>query len=242
MDGPFRGVARRPARVLVTRVATTAAFALVVAACGSVAGSATPSPSTGSPAPSVTAPVAASTPVTTPPPVAASAPIVPSPGSTDAAVPPLAAVTIDRSLALLLPSTVSGIDVVPATATEEAAMTSARFGDSASGFAAVEAISSPDADLAIASMIRLRPDVSPATFYADWRPGYDDAACRPAGGVSTRETQQVGGRTVDVTHCAQGATLYHVWLGGERVLLSVLDVGPSSLGRALVVGAKDPAP
>jgi len=163
-------------------------------------------------------------------------------GSSGAPVSPAITVTIDPDLAHLLPSTVGGVAVVAATATEDAAKTSARFADSASGFAAVEAIKSIDADLTIASIIRLRPDASPSTFYADWRPPYDDAACRPAGGVSTRETQQIGGRTVDVTHCVQGATLYHVWLGGEQVLVSVLDVGTTGLGRALVEGAKDPAP
>jgi hypothetical protein len=232
------GATRLPSRSLAPRFVATAALALLLAACGSSTGSPTPvanaSPAaSASPAPSI----GAATPSTD-----ATTGVDASSGSAGASASPVVTVTIDRSLARLLPAAVGGVSVVPATATEEAAKTSVRFADSASGFEAVEVIKAPDADLAIASIIRLRPGGSPATFYADWRPPYDDAACRPAGGVSTRETEQIGGRTVDVTHCVQGATLYHVWLGGEQVLVSVLDVGTSGLGRALVEGATDPAP
>jgi hypothetical protein len=202
-------------------VAALAALSLLVAACGDVTG--TPSPSV-SPASSASA---------APSPVAAQSSA--SPGSSASQV---ATVAIDPALVDLLPSTVGGLDVVRATATEEAAQASPRFADSADGFAAVEAIATNGSDLGIASIIRLRPEASPATFYADWRPGYDDAACAPAGGVSTRETQTIGGRSVAVTHCLEGATVYHVWLQGGRVLVSVLDVGTTGLGRSIVEGAK----
>jgi len=148
-------------------------------------------------------------------------------------------VAIDPSLADLLPSTVAGFAVTRATATEDAARTSPRFADSADGFAAVEVYATNGSDLAIASLIRLRPDASPATFYADWRPAYDDAACAPARGVSSRESETIGARAVDATHCLEGATIYHVWLQGGRVLLSVIDVGTTGLGRSLIEGAKE---
>jgi len=222
MGRPCATVAAMSRRSLLVALA---ALSLLVAACGGVTG--TPSPSA-TPAPSASA--APSLGVTSP-----SSP----PGSS---ATPVATVAIDPALVDLLPSTVGGLAVVRATATEEAALTSPRFADSADGFAAVEAIATNGSDLAIASIIRLRPEASPATFYADWRPGYDDAACAPAGGVSTRETQAIGGRSVDATHCVEGATVYHVWLQGDRVLVSVLDVGATGLGRSLIEGAKDQAP
>jgi RES domain-containing protein len=151
-------------------------------------------------------------------------------------------VAIDPALVDLLPSTVAGLAVVRATATEEAAQASPRFADAADGFAAVEVIATDGSDLAIASLVRLRPDASPDTFYADWRPAYDDAACAPARGVSSRESETVGVWAVDATHCLEGATAYHVWLQGRRVLLSVIDVGTTGLGRALIEGAKDQVP
>jgi hypothetical protein len=205
--------------------AALAALSLLVAAFGGVTG--TPSPSV-APAPSASA---------APSPVAA-----PSSASSGSSASPAAMVAIDPALVDLLPSTVGDLDVVRATAAEEAARTSPGFADSADGFAAVEVIATSGSELAIASIIRLRPEASPATFYADWRPGYDDAACAPAGGVSTRETQSIGGRSVDATHCVEGATAYHVWLEGDRVLVSVLDVGTTGLGRSLIEGAKDQAP
>ena len=212
-------MSRRPSLVAL------AALSLLVAACSGAIR--TPSPSA-SPAPSASE---------APSPVTALSTV--SPGSSAS---PVATVAIDPALVDLLPSTVGGLDVVRATATEEAAQASPRFADSADGFAAVEAIATNGSDLAIASIIRLRPEASPATFYADWRPGYDDAACAPAGGVSTRETQTIGGRSVDATHCVEGASVYHFWLQGDRVLVSVLDVGTTGLGRSLIEGAKDQAP
>jgi hypothetical protein len=204
--------------------AALAALSLLVAACGGA--TVTPSGPTLPPVPAVAS-------------AAAQKPASSSPAGASSSS---AAVAIDPALVDLLPSTVAGLAVVRATATEEAAQASPRFADAADGFAAVEAIATNGSDLAIASIIRLRPEASPATFYADWRPGYDDAACAPAGGVSTRETQTIGGRSVDVTHCVEGATVYHVWLQGDRVLVSVLDVGRTGLGRSLIEGAKDRAP
>ena len=222
-----------------THLVAAAAVLLLVAACGGTTGSPTP-PGAGGPSSGAGDPPAASAVSSTD---ASAGGVAPSTAtSAGTSVSPVVTVAIDPSLARLLPSRVAGVDVVRATATEDAAKTSAEFADSASGFASVEAIRALDADMAIASIIRLRPGASPATFYADWRPPFDDAACRPAGGVSTRETQQIGGRTVDVTHCVQGATLYHVWLGGEQVLVSVLDVGTTGLGRSLIEGAMDPSP
>jgi hypothetical protein len=212
-----------------------AAIVLVLAGCGSANGS--PSSTAGA---SPAAGASSAVPLA-PSPSASTAAVAPS-GSPVAPASPVVSVTIDPGLVDLLPATVVGVDVVESTATEDAARTSPRFADQASGFAAVEAIKSVESDLTIASIIALRPGVEAATFYADWRPGYDEAACGPAGGVSTRETQRIGGRSVDVTYCLEGATLYHVWLGDGQVLVSVLDVGTTGLGRALVEGATDPAP
>lgn len=233
MDRPLAGASHRPPRTPSGswRPIAIAALALVLAACGSSTPGATPAPSlppaseaAPSPQPSIT--------------VTASLP----PSAAASAASSIGAVTIDSTLAGLLPSAIAGVEVTEAPATEDAARTSPAFAASASGFAAVQAVRTAGSDLAIASIVRLRPDADPATFYADWRPSYDEAACGPAGGVSTRETERIGGRSVDVTHCTQGVTLYHAWLGGEAVLLSVLDVGPSGLGRSLVEGATDPAP
>jgi hypothetical protein len=239
MSRPNAGALRRAPRPFPTRLAATAAVVFVVVACGSATGS--PSAAATSIPPATATVIPAGSAASTAPSSAASTGVVATTGSATSASPAIT-VTIDPGLAHLLPSTVLGVPVVEATTTEDAARSSARFADAASGFAAVEAIKSGDSDLAIVSIVRLRPDASPSTFYGEWRPSYDDAACKPAGGVSTRETQQIGGRSVDVTHCVQGATLYHVWLGGENVLVSVLDVGPSRLGRAIVEGASDPAP
>ncbi len=245
-----RRAAGRPTRSLVTIVLAASSLAIAVSACGSASTSPAPAspaatvgtsvaPSVGpaSAAPASAAPTAASAPVGSGSVSPSSGAVAPS-GSPGPSASPVVTVAIDPTLAALLPTTVGGVAVARATATEDAASTSPRFKDLADGFASVEAIAPSGSDIAIASIVRLRPDASAATFYTDWRSSFDAAACAPAGGVSTQETLTISGRPVDLTHCVQGASIYHVWLQGGRVLVSVLDIGTAGLGKLLVEGAK----
>ena len=208
--------------------AFAASLALALAACGSTGAS-----------PARSAPLATS---------AAGAAPGTSPAVTDApptgvdASPiasPASPVAIDDSLAALLPATVDGVPVERSAETESAALTSPTLGADADGFAAVQVATADLTDLAIASIVRLKRSTDPDAFYADWRPGFDEAVCAPAGGISTTEVRSIAGRTVDTTLCVEGARVYHARLEDGRILLSVLDVGTRGFGQGLLEGLED---
>lgn len=229
--------ARRAPGALASVVALALAASLALAACGSSAvASAVPAGGSSPPGGATSAPTAearsaaASPLVTEAPPTGLDATRFGSPA------PP---VQIDDALADLLPATVDGIAVERSAETESAALTSPTLGADADGFAAVQ-VATPDlADLAIASIVHLKASTDADTFFADWRPGFDEAVCAPAGGVSTTEVRTIGERSVDTTLCVEGARVYHVRLDRGRTLLSILDVGTKGFGQGLIEGLGD---
>jgi hypothetical protein len=212
-------------RARLPAVAFVASLALALVACGSTgaspAGSAPLATSAAGGAPD-TSPA-----VTEAPPTGLDASPFASP------VPP---VQIDDALADLLPASVDGLPVERSVETESAALTSPTLGADADGFAAVQVATADLTDLAIASIVRLKGSTDADAFYADWRPGFDEAVCAPAGGISTTEVRSIAGRTVDTTLCVEGARVYHVRLEAGRILLSVLDVGTRGFGQGLLEG------
>ncbi len=247
---PRKTAPRRPraTRRTLPLVVATLAATLAVAACGASGPSQAPTSgeATGTasdPATSVAAatPLAAATgpsvaPIASPdpsdaPPTGLETPPFPSGSS----APP---VVIDDSLAGILPTTVDGIAVQRAPDTEAAARSSTTLGADAEAFAAVEVLGADASDLAIASIVRLRSATPPDGFFASWRPSFDQAACAPAGGVSTTEIRAIGGRSVDTTLCVEGAAVYHLRLDDGRIVVSVLEAGMKGYGRALLEGAK----
>jgi hypothetical protein len=230
---PHRLVPRR----LVPRLALVAVLAaLAVVACGSAGAS-----PEGSASASTSPMAAAATAAPSPAPGTSSAVTEAPPTGLDASPPtsPAPSVAIDDSLADLLPASVDGVPVERSAETETAALTSPSLGADADGFAAVQVATADLTDLAIASIVRLKRATDADAFYADWRPGFDEAVCAPAGGVSSAEVRTIAGRTVDTTLCLEGARVYHVRLDGGRILVSVLDVGTKGFGQGLLEGLED---
>ena len=91
-------------------------------------------------------------------------------------------------------------------------------------------------DLAVASVIRLRPDVFDEAFYQEWRDTYDEAACEVAGGVVDGDETEIAGRQVYVATCAGGATTYHTYLLDQNFIVSVTASGPARFGELIMVG------
>jgi hypothetical protein len=216
----------------VPRFAVVAVLAAVaLAACGSTGAS----PAGSVPLETPATPAASAAPGTSPavadaPPTGLDASPIASPA------PPVA---IDDSLADLLPASVDGVPVERSAETESAALTSPTLGADADGFAAVQVATADLADLAVASIVRLKGSTDADAFYAHWRPAFDEAVCAPAGGISTTEVRSIAGRTVDTTLCVEGARVYHVRLEDGRILLSVLDVGTKGFGQGLLEGLED---
>jgi len=93
-------------------------------------------------------------------------------------------------------------------------------------------------DLAVSTVIRLRPDVFSDAFFSQWRSAYDAAACEPAGGVSSHLQQSIGAHAVQVTICAQGARTYHTHLAGD-VLVSITAAGDGRFGDLIMAGLRE---
>ena len=189
----------------------------VVIACGSGTGAASVAPSE----PRTTA-------------AASSGPIVASvpPGTTQA---PL---VVDPRLLEILPARVAGVAIAAPPEAAAGMIADPSLQSSASAIAVGIAIDPATFDVAVASVIRLRPGVYSDHFFKGWRLAYDTTACEPAGGVSSRVQQVLGTRPVDVAVCAQGAWTYHVHLPGD-VLVSITASGHRRFGELVMAGLRE---
>jgi hypothetical protein len=154
--------------------------------------------------------------------------------------PSLQPIVVDPTLLSILPASVDGISMQAASDTATRMTQDPALAASTSALevgAVIAAGSSRTEDLAVASVIHLRPGVYTDAFYAAWRREYDEAACAPAGGVLSRSQQVIGVRSVAVTVCSQGARTYQTYLGGD-VLVSVTSVGDRRLGERVMAGLR----
>jgi hypothetical protein len=220
----------RPSRDL-ARLARLAALALpVVLAAGACGGTGT----SGSPAAPPSATAGASRAVSTPAPSATSA------GQPLSAPPGMA---VDARLLELLPTEIDGVALQadPSTAAQIAA--DPTLASSAEAIAVALAISpstSSGEDLAVVSVIRLRPGVFSDAWFKTWRDTYDAAACEVAGGVVGQPSKvEIGGRTAYAGTCAGDARTYHVHLADPTIVVSVTAAGRRGFGEVVVAGLSE---
>lgn len=188
------------------------AGSLALAACGDTTPTST--------VPSAPAP---SSPSSTSPP--ASSPAAPASGGP---------VTIDPSLLAILPATVDGVAIT----TEPDAYAEAAKDPSftANVDRAVFVIAVSGTDLASGVVAHLRPGVWSEKFFQDWRDSYDQGACGQAGGAVGHAQTTAGSRSIWVTTCGGGLRVYHAYLAGPGVVVSLFSVGDRRLGD-LIMGA-----
>ena len=152
------------------------------------------------------------------------------------------AIVVDETLLRHLPVEVGGIVLVSDPATAASIATDPDLAAHASAIAVAYAIApgaSAGDDLAVASVVRLRPDVFDDAFFRSWRDSYDTAACASAGGTSGNAEADIGGRHAYIGTCAGGAHTYHVYLEAENVIVSVTSVGEKRLGEQVVAGLRE---
>jgi hypothetical protein len=152
-----------------------------------------------------------------------------------------AVVQVDPGLLEVLPREIDGVplEADPSTAAEVGA--DPLLAESATGLVVALAVApgasdSGDEDLAVASVIRLKPDVFDEAFYQEWRDTYDQAACEVADGVEGVGETSVGGHHVYVGTCAGGAMTYHTYLEDQNFLVSVTATGPREFGLLVMAG------
>ncbi len=202
-----------------------AAVALAVAACGP-----TPPPTTAAP----TEPPVSPTPIasTSPSPSAAPSPSVAIPPS----LPP--DVAVDPGLLEVLPAEIEGIALEPDPDTAAGIAADPLLAASALsivvGLAASPSLEADD--LAVAAVIRLRPDVFDEAFYQEWRDTYNEAACEVTDGVETETSTEIGGHTTYVGLCAGGVETFHTYLEDQGFIVSVTSTGDRRLGEQVIAG------
>lgn len=148
---------------------------------------------------------------------------------------------VDPLLLAILPKSVAGVALQPSPETAAGMISNADLAMSASAVAVgvvVVAGNSKGDDLAVSTVVRLRPGVYTQDFFDQWRHAYDAAACAPAGGVSSHIRQLIGLHTVEVTVCGQGARTYNTHLAGD-ILVSVTAVGDRKFGDLVMAGLRE---
>ncbi len=160
----------------------------------------------------------------------------PSAGSAGAA-----GLVVDARLLQALPVQVDGVVLEPDSTTAARIADDPTLAGSAQAIAVALAISpgtsSSGDDLAIVSVIRLRPGVFSDAWYATWRSTYDTGACEVAGGVEGSPAQvSIAGRTVYEGSCAGDATTYHVHLSDPALIVSITAAGARHFGELVVAG------
>jgi hypothetical protein len=201
------------------------AVALLVAACGPSTPSAAPASSTASQAP-----------VPTPPIAIPSQPAVQN-GKPAASLPAGAATTtLDATLLALLPSSVGGYDVSQEPQSFPQLLTDPAFVGNVDR--AVLPLVVGGEDLASGVIAHLRPGVYSDAMFADWRSTYDNGACQQSANVLAHAQQDANGHTTYVTTCNGGLRVYHAYLAGQGVIISLLSSGPKDFGGQLMAGVK----
>ena len=146
---------------------------------------------------------------------------------------------VDEALLDVLPAQVDGIDLVGDPDTAAGIASDPDLGPIASAIAvalAIEPGASLGDDLAVVSVVQLRPGVYDETWFRSWRDTYDTAACEPAGGVTGNAQADIGGHDTYIGSCAQGAFTYHTYLVDLDRVVSVTSVGERRLGEQVVAG------
>jgi hypothetical protein len=218
--------------VIASRVARIAIAALV--GLGPVAcGPAEPTP-TGTSSATVVLPSASLSPP------ASASPIDVATNEPPPSLPP--GITVDPGLLEVLPADIDGVVLEPDPVTAAQIGSDPLLSDSVRSIAVAVAVapgddaSSPATDLAVASVIRLLPDVFDEAFYQEWRDTYNEAACEVADGVQLEGETEIAGRQVHGATCVGGARTYHTYLPDQGFIVSVTATGEHLFGERIMAG------
>ena len=100
--------------------------------------------------------------------------------------------------------------------------------------------SSTAEDLAIVSVIRVRPGVFDEAWFRSWRDTYDVGACEIAGGVKPGSAvTEIGTHEAHIGSCVGGVHTYHVQLPNPDRLVSITAAGEGRFGERVVAGLRE---
>ena len=118
-----------------------------------------------------------------------------------------AGTAVDPTLLTSLPATVDGTVLTEDADTEHQDVTDPANAADLAGLAVAIAVDTDSGDLAVASVVRVRPGVFSDAYFKDWRSTFDTGACSQAGGVSATGQAVIGGRDAFTATCSGGLVL-----------------------------------
>jgi len=160
--------------------------------------------------------------------------------STSITVDPSASgsVRIDPSLLAHLPTTVGGLALVEDPDTESRDASDPAHAVDLAGLAVAIAADLSTGDLAVASVVRLKPGIYSDAYFRSWRETFDTGACSQAGGVAGTAEALIAGHRTFIGHCAGGVLTYHVYLAPSDIIVSITSLGERRLGELIVQGLR----
>jgi hypothetical protein len=147
-------------------------------------------------------------------------------------------VPIDPSLLAQLPSTVGGLALVEDVETESHDAADPSHLVDLAGLAVAIAADPSTANLAVASVVRLKPGVYSDAYFRSWRESFDSGACSQAGGVAGSAEAVIAGHRTYIGHCAGGLLTYHVYLPATASIVSIWSIGERRAGELIVQGLR----
>jgi hypothetical protein len=147
-------------------------------------------------------------------------------------------VRIDSSLLAHLPSTVGGLALIEDPDTESHDAADPAHAVDLAGLAVAIAADPSTGNLAVASVVWLKPGIYSDAYFRSWRETFDTGACSQAGGVAGSAESVIAGHRTFIGHCAGGVLTYHVYLTAPDIIVSISSIGERRLGELIVQGLR----
>jgi hypothetical protein len=147
-------------------------------------------------------------------------------------------VRIDSSLLAHLPSTVGGLALIEDPDTESRDAADPAHAVDLAALAVAIAADPSTGDLAVASVVRLKPGIYSDAYFRSWRETFDSGACSQAGGVAGSAESVIAGHRTFIGHCNGGVLTYHVYLTAPDIIVSISSIGERRLGELIVQGLR----
>ena len=140
---------------------------------------------------------------------------------------------IDPSLLGKLPAHAGALPVKEDPGSEATVLDDADAAKTIDRYVAASAGGLGDPDWLNIAVVHFKTESQNEDVYSNWVEQYAAGACSQASGVSGTDQQDIGDFHVDISTCAGGITVY-TFQRGDGVVISMYELGPKHIGRALI--------
>jgi len=140
---------------------------------------------------------------------------------------------IDPSLLGKLPAHAGALPVKEDPGSEATVLDDADAAKTIDRYVAASAGGLLDPDWLNIAVVHFKTESQNEDVYSNWVEQYAAGACSQASGVSGTDQQDIGDFHVDISTCAGGITVY-TFQRGDWVVISMYELGPKHIGRALI--------